>query len=62
MGRILDQDDIMADPVKISSFGKDTHMQDGAKILKGAFDQIWREFNFPRSFNCDPDGNWSART
>jgi len=61
LGRILDQDDIVADAVAISDVNKDTQPETVAKLLKPAFDQIWREFNFPRSFNFDKDGNWAPR-
>ncbi len=58
-GRILDQDDIVADAIPLSNLEKDTPPEVIAKLLKPAFDQIWREFNFPRSFNFDREGNWS---
>lgn len=60
-GRVFDQDDIVTDAITISDLDKDTQPEAVAKILRPSFDQIWREFNFPRSFNFDREGNWAAR-
>lgn len=57
---IEDGRDIVADAVVIRA---PEELSDGrvvARLLKDAFDYIWRECGFPRSLNYDADGNWEG--
>lgn len=56
--RVWNEDDVVANPVAISSRTNLAAPADVARLLKPAFDQIWRAFGYPYSFNFSDDGNW----
>ncbi len=58
-GRIFRSDDLIVPPVAFANSREAQAPQDVATKLRAAFDYVWREFNFPGSFNYDREGNWS---
>ncbi len=57
-GRILQKDDVLPPSVKFMSEADFSSRESVAKTLRPAFDFIWREFDFQRSFNYTSDGEW----
>jgi hypothetical protein len=58
-GRIFPGDDLILPFASFSTRSEISSPDAVAKGLRDAFDHIWREFNYPRSYNFDDDGNWS---
>jgi len=58
-GRTLSQDDVRPPSIKFNADADFASLDAVAKVLRPAFDFIWREFGFPRSFNFTTDGDWA---
>jgi hypothetical protein len=61
--RVYDQEDMLTPPVVIPDEIdlSDHRARELARLLQPAFDFIWREFNYDRSFNYTKDGEWAPR-
>jgi len=57
-GRILTQDDVLPDVVHVTYETHFKSREDVAKILRPAFDFVWREFGFKQSYNYTEAGDW----
>lgn len=60
-GRISDENEILPPPVKISETVEIETRQGVARLLRPAFDYIWREYNYPCSLNYSESGEWIGR-
>lgn len=58
-GRILAQDNIIPTPSSLG-LGQITSPGSIAQSLKKAFDEVWRAFGYPRSYNYNTQGQWSV--
>ena len=58
-GRILQQDDVLPNSIRFMSSSEFDTLESVAIALKPAFDFIWREFGFKRSFNYNDSGDWA---
>jgi len=54
----LSKDEILAEPVTVSSQQQYASANDMAGSLRSAFDEVWRAFGYPRSLNFDDSGQW----
>lgn len=60
VGRILQKDEVRPELIHISNESEFSERPDASKILRPAFDFIWREFGFEGSYNYDADsGVWT---
>lgn len=59
-GRVYEGDKIIAPPVEIPEGADIRNRQVVAKVLRPAFDFIWREYNYPRSLNYGSTGEWGG--
>ena len=57
-GRIFQQDDVLPEVVHIANETQFKSREDVAQILCPAFDFVWREFGFKRSYNYTEAGDW----
>jgi hypothetical protein len=60
IARATNSDDICARSIEVQGGQVPTAPLDVAKMLKPAFDEIWRAFNFPQSLNYN-EGEWTPR-
>ena len=51
-------DDLVADPILIRNPEDVSDEQAVGRLLKDAFDYVWRECGFENSMNYDAEGNW----
>ena len=61
MGRSIEHtDDIMPAPIVIANWEDMYDGQAVGRLLKDAFDYIWRECGFAHSLNYDAEDNWKG--
>ncbi len=55
---ISDRDDLIADPIVIRRFEDVSDVKSAARLLKGCFDYVGREYGLPGSYNYDSKDDW----
>ncbi|MCH7714395.1 MAG: hypothetical protein IIC99_12315 [Chloroflexi bacterium] len=58
---VFDGKKLPADPLIVQDYDAVATRENVARLLKGTFDCIWREFGLGYSRNYDVKGNWTAK-